>query len=135
MICSSYQKNRWDLYPDPYLAIRVIKCAVDLTIRFVVCTENRMVGLWPTREERPRLQGMYVVRNCGHCGLRYQSCISDFLGVNRNCCAVSGQGAERTKAKLVGCRCRCCRHKALVRSHGKRHDIYRNVDTSLATQP
>jgi D-amino-acid oxidase len=81
----SYQKGSWDSQPDPSLAVRIMKRAVDacpaLTSgRGVEALDviRHGVGLRPVREggariEKERVDGIWIVHNYGHGGAGYQS--------------------------------------------------------------
>lgn len=83
----SYQKNAWDSLPDPKLAVRIMKRAVELHPGLVEKRDQGIegldiirhgVGLRPAREDGPRIEadrieGVPVVHNYGHGGFGYQA--------------------------------------------------------------
>lgn len=86
IIGGSYQKNQWDPLPDPNLAVRIMKRAVDLCPQLVKEGQGiegldiirHGVGLRPLREggtriEAEKIDGVSVVHNYGHGGFGYQA--------------------------------------------------------------
>ncbi|KAF9894672.1 hypothetical protein FE257_006562 [Aspergillus nanangensis] len=82
----SYQKNQWDPLPDPNLAVRIMKRAIELCPQLVkkgqgiegLSIIRHGVGLRPLREGGPRIEaekieGVNVVHNYGHGGFGYQA--------------------------------------------------------------
>ncbi|KAK8212081.1 D-amino-acid oxidase [Phyllosticta capitalensis] len=80
------QKGSWESQPDPSLANRIMKRAVDLCPALVggaggpekLDVIRHGVGLRPMREggprvEKERIQGVWTVHNYGHGGYGYQS--------------------------------------------------------------
>lgn len=80
------QKRRWESQPDPNLAQRILKRAVELVPALApqkgavdeLDVVRHAVGLRPMREggvrvEKERVDGMWVVHNYGHGGYGYQS--------------------------------------------------------------
>ncbi|KAL2818162.1 FAD dependent oxidoreductase [Aspergillus cavernicola] len=80
----SYQKGNWDAQPDPNLAIRIMKRAVDMCPALTngkgiehLDVIRHAVGLRPVREdgnriEKEKIGGMWVVHNYGAGGAGYQ---------------------------------------------------------------
>lgn len=80
-----YQKGNWDPHPDPNLALRIMKRAVDLCPALTngrgiehLSIVRHGVGLRPvrvdgTRIEKERINGAWVVHNYGHGGYGYQT--------------------------------------------------------------
>ncbi|KKK16865.1 hypothetical protein P175DRAFT_0554633 [Aspergillus ochraceoroseus IBT 24754] len=81
-----YQKHQWDPLPDPNLATRIMKRAIELCPQLVAKGQGiegldiirHGVGLRPLREGGPRIEkekinGVAVVHNYGHGGYGYQS--------------------------------------------------------------
>jgi D-amino-acid oxidase len=104
----SYQKGNWDSQPDPSLAVRIMKRAVDACPaltggRGVEALDviRHGVGLRPVREggtriEKERVDGVWLVHNYGHGGAGYQSsygCAQDAVQLVDD--------ALRTKAMLA----------------------------------
>lgn len=86
VIGGSYQKHNWDSNPDPNLAVRIMKRAVELCPALVpegkgiegLDIIRHGVGLRPLREGGPRVErevvdGVPVVHNYGHGGFGYQA--------------------------------------------------------------
>jgi D-aspartate oxidase/D-amino-acid oxidase len=82
----SYQKNNWDPNPDPNLAIRIMRRAIEVCPQLVQKGQGiegldvirHGVGLRPLREGGPRIardrvNGLAVVHNYGHGGFGYQA--------------------------------------------------------------
>ena len=81
----SYQKGSWESQPDPNLATRIMKRAVELCPALTggkgiehLDVIRHGVGLRPVREggtriEKERLGGVWVVHNYGAGGAGYQS--------------------------------------------------------------
>lgn len=82
----SYQKGSWESRPDPSLALRIMKRAIDVDPSLVpdgkgvegLDVIRHGVGLRPVREggarvEKERVDGTWVVHNYGHGGAGYQS--------------------------------------------------------------
>ena len=81
----SYQKGSWESQPDPNLAIRIMKRAVELFPHLTggkgiehLDVVRHGVGLRPVREggariEKERIDGIWVVHNYGAGGAGYQS--------------------------------------------------------------
>lgn len=79
-----YQKDRWESQPDPNLAIRIMKRAVEVCPQLTggkgiehLDVIRHGVGLRPAREngarvEKERIEGTWVVHNYGHGGAGYQ---------------------------------------------------------------
>ena len=80
------QKNAWDPLPDPNIAVRIMKRAVELHPGLVEKDQGiegldiirHGVGLRPAREDGPRIEadrieGVSVVHNYGHGGFGYQA--------------------------------------------------------------
>jgi D-amino-acid oxidase len=81
-----YQKGSWESQPDPSLAVRIMKRAVENHPELVKGGQGiegldiirHGVGLRPVREggariEREKIDGTWVVHNYGHGGAGYQS--------------------------------------------------------------
>jgi D-amino-acid oxidase len=81
-----YQENSWESQPDPNLAVRIMKRALQMCPDLTGGKEGienldvvrHGVGLRPVREGGPRvesekIQGTWVVHNYGHGGYGYQS--------------------------------------------------------------
>lgn len=80
-----YQKGNWDPQPDPNLANRIMKRAVDLCPALTggkglehLDIIRHGVGLRPlrlggVRLEKERMDGFWAVHNYGHAGYGYQS--------------------------------------------------------------
>ncbi|KAI9679343.1 MAG: hypothetical protein M1817_005363 [Caeruleum heppii] len=80
-----YQKGNWDSQPDPTLALRIMKRAVDLCPALTdgkgieaLDIVRHGVGLRPLRTngvrlEREKIDDTWVVHNYGHGGFGYQS--------------------------------------------------------------
>jgi D-amino-acid oxidase len=86
-----YQKGNWDAFPDPNLAIRIMKRSIELCPELVgkeADGEQRGiegldiirhgVGLRPFRQggvriEKEKINGVMVVHNYGHGGFGYQA--------------------------------------------------------------
>ena len=82
----SYQKGKWESQPDPSLALRIMKRAIDVDPGLVkngkgvegLDVIRHGVGLRPVREggvriEKEKIDGTWVVHNYGHGGAGYQS--------------------------------------------------------------
>ena len=82
----SYQKGNWESQPDPSLALRIMKRAIDVDPGLVkngkgvegLDVIRHGVGLRPVREggvriEKEKIAGTWVVHNYGHGGAGYQS--------------------------------------------------------------
>lgn len=81
----SYQKGNWESQPDPNLAIRIMKRAVELNPQLTdgkgiehLDVIRHGVGLRPVREggtriEKERMGNVWVVHNYGAGGAGYQS--------------------------------------------------------------
>jgi len=82
----SYQKGSWESQPDPSLALRIMKRAIDVDPALArdekgvegLDVIRHSVGLRPVREdgarvEKERIGGTLVVHNYGHGGAGYQS--------------------------------------------------------------
>ena len=80
-----YQKGNWESQPDPSLAIRIMKRAIDMCPQLTdgkgiehLDIIRHGVGLRPlrlngTRIEKERIEGQWVAHNYGHGGYGYQS--------------------------------------------------------------
>jgi len=80
-----YQKGNWDSQPDPNLAIRIMKRAVELCPALTggkgieaLSIIRHGVGLRPlrlngTRLEKEKIDGVWTVHSYGHGGFGYQS--------------------------------------------------------------
>ena len=82
----SYQKGNWESQPDPSLALRIMKRAIDVDPGLVkdekgiegLSVIRHAVGLRPVREggtriEKEKVGDAWVVHNYGHGGAGYQS--------------------------------------------------------------
>ena len=81
----SYQKGNWESQPDPNLAMRIMKRAVDLCPQLTAGAGvesldiiRHGVGLRPLRTagariEKESIKGVWVIHNYGHGGYGYQS--------------------------------------------------------------
>ncbi|KAL2810785.1 FAD dependent oxidoreductase [Aspergillus granulosus] len=81
-----YQKHQWDPLPDPNLAVRIMKRAIEICPELVAEGQGiegldiirHGVGLRPLRDGGPRIEaekidGVAVVHNYGHGGFGYQA--------------------------------------------------------------
>lgn len=82
----SYQKHNWDPLPDPNLANRIMRRAIEISPQLVgkgqgidgLDIVRHGVGLRPLREGGPRIEkdqvdGVKIVHNYGHGGFGYQA--------------------------------------------------------------
>jgi D-amino-acid oxidase len=81
----SYQKGNWDPQPDPNLAMRIMRRAVNLCPQLTsgagvegLDIIRHSVGLRPLRAagariEKEKINGVWVIHNYGHGGYGYQS--------------------------------------------------------------
>jgi len=84
VIGGSFQIGNWDSQPDPNLAIRIMKRAVELNPTLAggrgiegLSIIRHAVGLRPHRKdgvklEKEKIKGVWVVHNYGHSGYGYQ---------------------------------------------------------------
>ena len=104
----SFQQHDWESQPDPSLAIRIMKRAVDLCPELTggkgiehLSIIRHGVGLRPLRKEGPRVErerigGVEVVHQYGHGGFGYQSS----YGSAQEAVRLVEEGAGFTKARL-----------------------------------
>ncbi len=102
----TYQKGNWESQPDPNVAMRIMKRAVEICPQLTngkgvegLSVIRHGVGLRPLREggarvEKEKIEGGWVVHNYGHGGWGYQGSWGCSEGVVELVDGIVGEGVN-----------------------------------------